>query len=324
MYILDVCNDISILGVILFIKKLLSIISYIVPAILVLLITIDFTKAVMASNDDDIKKAQHLSIKRIIAGLIVFFVPLIVETSFSFLENVGTSWASCYNAATEEKVQSLMNEAKSIEEAKEKERQTGISKTLETRKKKQEEDKLLRERAVAQATSKIVNAAQQTGNAVASTCINCTGSEKIAQTAEQLAWPNGTSKSVWHHNYPKKKKFKKWSELTGAKPTQAFMNAFDQMYPNHWTSMYTKKYGGWPAIGASCDRFVATVVKYSGYDTIPTGLANQLKDLPNSAKWKKVASAGRGDICIKSSHVKIYLGNGLQAEAGYNTKKFGR
>ena len=175
MYILDVCNDISILGVILFIKKLLSIISYIVPAILVLLITIDFTKAVMASNDDDIKKAQHLSIKRIIAGLIVFFVPLIVETSFSFLENVGTSWASCYNAATEEKVQSLMNEAKSIEEAKEKERQTGISKTLETRKKKQEEDKLLRERAVAQATSKIVNAAQQTGNAVASTCINCSG-----------------------------------------------------------------------------------------------------------------------------------------------------
>lgn len=109
MFILEaVCEDASFLATLLFIKNLVKIVSYVVPALLVLLITIDITKAVIANSDDDMKQAQKIAIKRIIAGLIIFFVPLIVETSFSLLGDKGTSWTSCYTNATNNVVDALV------------------------------------------------------------------------------------------------------------------------------------------------------------------------------------------------------------------------
>ena len=100
------------------------------------------------------------------------------------------------------------------------------------------------------------------------------------------------------------------------------MNAYDKLRPDHFKwgkSGSASKYGTGPRIGASCDVFVGTSVRYSGYDKkMPFGLSAQIKHLKSSSKWKKVSSAKRGDVCIKSSHVMIYLGNGKVAQAGLN------
>ena len=116
------CESSSVVGTILFIKKIMKIISIVIPVILVLLLTIDFTKAVIANDENDMKQAQSMAIKRIIYALIVFFVPIIVDASFNL---VGRSFNTlkCYRNATDEKVKELRQKEQQEEEQRKREQQ---------------------------------------------------------------------------------------------------------------------------------------------------------------------------------------------------------
>lgn len=94
MFILD-CYELS--GLLNIIKFLLKIVQWVVPVILILLGTIDLVKAVIAGKDDDIKKHQQTLIKRIIAAVIVFLVPVIVSILMGWIGN--DDWKKCWNSA---------------------------------------------------------------------------------------------------------------------------------------------------------------------------------------------------------------------------------
>lgn len=149
-----------------------------------------------------------------------------------------------------------------------------------------------------------------------------TGAESIAKAAALLAWPKGTPRKTWEHNYGGKK-IKQWSDLGTAKPTQAFMDAFDELYPDHWSFEYPAN------IGADCGKFVKVVLKYAqkhaGIKDIPKWKQGFTRKFDNSKHWKKVsgANAQPGDICISSDHQKIYMGGKTVAEAGNHSKRFG-
>ena len=49
------------------------------PAVVLALCTVDMASAVIAQDDSAIKKAQGKSIKRLIAGLVVFFIPIFLN-----------------------------------------------------------------------------------------------------------------------------------------------------------------------------------------------------------------------------------------------------
>ena len=51
----------------------------IVPILVIILGTLDLAKAVVASKEDEMKKAQKTFIKRIMIGIIIFFVPTIMN-----------------------------------------------------------------------------------------------------------------------------------------------------------------------------------------------------------------------------------------------------
>lgn len=51
----------------------------IVPAVVIALCTVDIAKAVIAQDDNAIKKAQSTAVKRIIAGVVMFFIPVIIN-----------------------------------------------------------------------------------------------------------------------------------------------------------------------------------------------------------------------------------------------------
>lgn len=55
-----------------------------VPVLLVVFGSIDFLKSVIGSKEDEIKKGQQIFIKRLIYGIIVFFVFSIVKIVISF------------------------------------------------------------------------------------------------------------------------------------------------------------------------------------------------------------------------------------------------
>ena len=306
------CETSNVLQIFYFINMIVKILCYVVPAILILMLTIDIFKNVMSGEDNVIKNNMKMIIKRTIFAVAIFFVPMIVNISFGLLGDMNVSAAKCYNNANLSTIQSLKEkEAKEYEEYK-------------AHKKAETEEKIKQEQQEQQDMIK-ENASSSGGSsegARSSVDSNASWSEKIAQSAEVLAWPFGTSASIYKDNYPRNKNFTSWSQLGTARPTKAFMNAYDKLRPDHFKwgkSGSASKYGTGPRIGASCDVFVGTSVRYSGYDKkMPFGLSAQIKHLKSSSKWKKVSSAKRGDVCIKSSHVMIYLGNGKVAQAGLN------
>ena len=66
-----------------------------VPILLVVFGSIDFIKAVIAQKDDEIKKGQQVFIKRLITGIIVFFVFAIVKIVISFAADNKTKILKC-------------------------------------------------------------------------------------------------------------------------------------------------------------------------------------------------------------------------------------
>lgn len=69
---------------------IINFIQIAVPIIIILFGTIDLVKAMIAQSPDQTKKAQNTFVKRLIVGLVIFFVPMIVM----FLINMvnGTDW----------------------------------------------------------------------------------------------------------------------------------------------------------------------------------------------------------------------------------------
>lgn len=63
---------------------IILIIQVAVPVLLVIFGSIDFVKAIVQSKEDEIKKGQQTFIKRLIAGILVFFVIAIVKLIVSF------------------------------------------------------------------------------------------------------------------------------------------------------------------------------------------------------------------------------------------------
>ena len=75
----DLCNSNAGKKLFSFLGQIFSYIMIAVPVILIIIGSIDFVKAVISQKDDEMKKAQNMFIKRLIVGVIIFFVPPIVN-----------------------------------------------------------------------------------------------------------------------------------------------------------------------------------------------------------------------------------------------------
>lgn len=105
MFILADCNGLE--AVVSVVKFILKIIQWVVPIILIVLGTIDLVKAVVAGKDDDIKKHQQTLIKRIIAAVIVFLIPMLVSILMGWIGN--SNWKECWVSSTKDSINSLFN-----------------------------------------------------------------------------------------------------------------------------------------------------------------------------------------------------------------------
>lgn len=141
-----------------------------------------------------------------------------------------------------------------------------------------------------------------------------TNAEKLVAMAKKLAWEVGTDPSVY--KYP------------SGSATKEFETAIAKAYPYK----YRKKWGAAPRVGASCDVFAGTVIKYLGLDPrFPRGLEEQM--VYKSSKWTRyvykniapIRKAKPGDVVIyvhsNGTHIVI-VGNGCYYEANYK-REFG-
>ncbi len=91
MLFMDVtaCGDLG--PVVSFLKGVLTIIQWAIPILLIIMGSIDLGKAVLSSDDKEIKGATSKLVKRAIAAVAVFFVPLIVNLLISMVADSSKS-----------------------------------------------------------------------------------------------------------------------------------------------------------------------------------------------------------------------------------------
>lgn len=79
------------------VSSAVTIIKIVVPILLIIFGMIDLVKAVTAGKEDEIKKAQTVFIRRLVMGILVFFVVVIVQMLVSFVSNKDSNVSNCFN-----------------------------------------------------------------------------------------------------------------------------------------------------------------------------------------------------------------------------------
>ena len=82
----------------------LLILKIVIPIILIVLGMIDIGKAVLSSDEKLIKDGVMKLIKRVIAAVIIFFIPTVIDVLFQFIgafsESVRNDYANCIDCLT--------------------------------------------------------------------------------------------------------------------------------------------------------------------------------------------------------------------------------
>ena len=87
------------------IVAVIKIFMIVIPILLIVYGTIDLGKAVIASDEKEVKAAQSRLIKRIIYAALIFFVPMLVGVVMNIVSVGGEgdtgSWKECWTSANE-------------------------------------------------------------------------------------------------------------------------------------------------------------------------------------------------------------------------------
>lgn len=102
MYFLDVDFCGSLEPVIKLLTTVFKLLQWGIPIALILFGAIDLGKAVIASKEDEMKKAQSTLIKRIVYAVVIFFLFTIVGLVMGMVGNSETgadteNWSACWN-----------------------------------------------------------------------------------------------------------------------------------------------------------------------------------------------------------------------------------
>jgi len=105
----------------LLIKIFFKLACYIVPPVIIIVSIIGFFKPVTSGKEEDLKDNGKILVKRIIAGLLIMFIPTIISYVFTNVINgSGNEVIACMESATKEKVAALKAKEEAEEEAKKK------------------------------------------------------------------------------------------------------------------------------------------------------------------------------------------------------------
>jgi len=80
-----------------FAGRILMVLKIAIPVIIIFLGSIDLGKAITSNDDDAIKKSTATLIRRTILGVLIFFLPTIVNIIFSLVPGARSSIVrTCY------------------------------------------------------------------------------------------------------------------------------------------------------------------------------------------------------------------------------------
>ena len=103
MILLDVCENPDVLRVIKLIRNVIEILRIAVPIMLILSLMIDFIKPLI-TNKYILGKTGEQVIERIVAAMLIFFIPVFMTTIFDATGGNPDSYSSCITNATTENI----------------------------------------------------------------------------------------------------------------------------------------------------------------------------------------------------------------------------
>ena len=119
--ILGICDNPEILKVMMLIKIVISAICVAVPIILIVVLMLDYSKAVSSNDNDMVMKVTRNLPYRMIAVVVIFFIPSLVKIVVNIADGSANTYIGCIENATPDNIESAYTEsaADSVRRAKE-------------------------------------------------------------------------------------------------------------------------------------------------------------------------------------------------------------
>jgi len=291
-FILGVCDKSYFVEIFLIVKTIFKIACYIAPLIIIIISMIHIFKSVMNGKEEDLKEALKVTVKRIIAGLLIAFLPALINYVFTdVIDSSNVEFLACFESASKEKVQALKaKEEKEAEEERKKQAKEDEKKLKEAYEKEKAEKEKQKEKYEEWKKTHGANG-------------------KIAELAVFLS-PTATPEG--HLEQPDGNP---WRQIP------------DSRLNNHYKIMDATigKYGDNNAY-ASCAQAAAGVIRATvDPDFNTANPRGQIEYLRNNPKWELVTVVKAndnvdeicqpGDVLItpqgSSGHTMIYVGNEL-------------
>ena len=92
------CKDYGLATYLHIVKEVLNLIHFIVPIILLIMVTVDLAKMVINPDDPQKKKSKSLY-NKILAAVLIFFIPNTVNVVFSFVPDNISDLSGCWKSA---------------------------------------------------------------------------------------------------------------------------------------------------------------------------------------------------------------------------------
>ena len=96
------CGGEIVLNIIKYVFLFIKIIFFIIPILLIVMLSIDFLKNVMAKDETEMKKNFNLAFKRLIVCMAIFLINPIVRATINLLDDLGVDYMDCVKIAESE------------------------------------------------------------------------------------------------------------------------------------------------------------------------------------------------------------------------------
>lgn len=122
--ILSICDKSYMVQLLVLVKLFFKLACYIIPPVVIIITTIDFFKSMTSGKEEDLKANGKGMVHRIIAGLVVMFIPTIISFAFNnLIDGQSVDFLVCMESATQEKVEQLKQKEAAEEEAKQRQQE---------------------------------------------------------------------------------------------------------------------------------------------------------------------------------------------------------
>ena len=111
----DACDNVNVLKVYYYIKELLKISFFLIPFVLILMVTIDFAKNVISKDEETMKANTSFGLKRILYAVVIFLIPFFAKFAVKNFVETDVGYGKCLDVTLAViKEQSKKNEEECI------------------------------------------------------------------------------------------------------------------------------------------------------------------------------------------------------------------